>query len=128
MENEHKSADWAHWLNRAGGSLLGLAQSRCELFAVELQEEKLRALKLLIWLAVALTFGAAGLLTGLGALALWLWTLAGYAGLMGLMLVTLALATGLLMGIRHRLRTGPVPFAETVAEFQKDRECLRNDH
>ena len=42
--NEHtrETGGWLDSLRRTGDSLLGLAQSRFELFAVELQEEKCR--------------------------------------------------------------------------------------
>lgn len=125
--SDHKASGWLHSLRRMGDSVLGLAQSRFELFTVELQEEKLRALNLVVWLVVAITLGVAGLLVGLGALAIWLWSVAGYFGLIGLMLAALAAAAGVLWGIRRRIRTGPAPFAETLAEFRKDRECLRHD-
>lgn len=105
--------------------MLGLAQSRFELFAIELQEEKLRALSLIVWLVAALMLGAAGLLVGLGALAFWLWHVAGYPGLIGLMLAALAAGAGLLWRLYRRIQAGPAPFAETLAEFRKDRECLR---
>ncbi len=110
---------------RGGDSLLGLAQSRLELFAVELQEEKLRAINLLIWFSIALALGMAGILVAVGALALFLWGVAGYLGLIGLALVTLAGAAGLLWWLHSRLQTGRTPFSTTVAEFQKDREWLR---
>lgn len=122
---EHPPAGWFEGLRRAGDSLLGLVQSRFELFTLELQEEKLRALNLVVWLVIGLTLGAGGLLVGLGILAFWLWHVAGYLGLLGLMLAALAAAGGVLWGLRRRIRTGPAPFAETVAEFRKDRECLR---
>lgn len=125
--SDPKAQGWLDSLRRMGDSVLGLVQSRFELFAVELQEEKLRALNLVVWLVVALTLVVAGLLAGLAALGIWLWSVAGYLGLMGLMLAALAAAAGVLWGIRRRIRSGPVPFAETVAEFRKDRACLRND-
>ena len=57
-----KSEGWLEALRRSGDSLLGLMQSRLQLFAVELQEEKLRAINLFIWLSVALALGMAGVL------------------------------------------------------------------
>jgi uncharacterized membrane protein YqjE len=118
---------WIESLRRAGDALLGLAQSRCELFAVELQEEKLRAVNAVVWLVEALTLGAAGLLVALGALAIYLWAVAGYLGLAGLSIGLLGAAGGVFVAVRHRLRSGPPPFAETIAEFRKDRECLRSE-
>lgn len=126
-DNPGKTGGWLHSLRRTGDSLLGLAQSRFELFAVELQEEKLRALDIIVWLVVALALGVAGLLVGLCALAIYLWDIAGYFGLGGLALVSLAAGAGVLWSIRRRIRNGAVPFAETIGEFRKDSECLRND-
>ena len=116
-ERAPKADGWLNSLQRTGDSLLRLAQSRFELFAVELQEEKLRALNVVIWLVVGLTFGAAGLLFGLGAIAVYLWDIAGYYGLVGLAVASLAVAAGILLGIRRRIRTGTTPFAETSGEF-----------
>lgn len=127
-EREPKTDGWLDSIRSSGDSLLGLAQSRLELFAVELQEEKLRALTTLMWLVVAVTFVVTGLLVGLGALALYLWSLAGYLGLVGLSLLTLATGAGIVWRIHHRIQNGPAPFAETIGEFRKDRECLRKDH
>jgi uncharacterized membrane protein YqjE len=126
-EPETHTGGWLDPLRRIGESLLGLIRSRFELFAVELQEEKLRLLNLLVWLGIAVTLGAAGLLVGVGALAIWLWNTTGYPGLIALALAALAVAAGVLSSLRRRIRTGPPPFAATVAEFRKDSECLRND-
>jgi uncharacterized membrane protein YqjE len=123
-EAEHTPKGWWASLRRIGDSLLGLVQNRFELFAAELREEKLRAVSLLLWLGGALALGAAGLLVGMGALALFLWEAAGYVGLAGLALAALMSAAGIVWTIRRRIHTGPGPFAETIAEFKRDRECL----
>jgi uncharacterized membrane protein YqjE len=125
-EESDKSGGWLNSIRRAGDALLGLAQSRFELFAVELQEEKLRALDVIVWLVVALALIVAGLLVGLGALALYLWRTAGYLGLIGLALATLAAGAAVLWKIRNQIRNGPTPFAQCLDEFKKDRECQRN--
>ncbi len=112
-------------LRRMGNSLLGLAQTRLELFALEFQEEKLRAVTLMAWFAVAIAFGAAGVLVAIGAVALFLWKTAGYLGLAGLALGSLGVAAGLLWSLHRRILHGPTPFAATIAEFRKDEACLR---
>ena len=126
-ENATHTDGWLDSLRCIGGSLLALVRSRFELFAVKLQEEKLRLINLLLWLGIAMTLGAAGLLIGLGALAVWLWHSAGYAGLIVLALVALVAAAGILSGVRRQIKSGPPPFAGTVAEFRKDSGCLRED-
>lgn len=107
-------------LRRLAASLVGLARTRAELFAVELQEEKLRAITLLLWLSLGLALGTAGVLVVIGALALWLWQSAGYLGLAGLAGGTLVAATAIFAGIRLQLIRGALPFAGTVEEFKKD--------
>lgn len=117
---------WLASLRRIGDSLLALLRGRFELFTVEWQEEKLRLINLLIWLSVAVTFGVAGILVVIITLAFWLWAVAGYAGLLGLAVAALVVAGGILWNIRKKIQTGPLPFAQTAAEFRKDGECLRS--
>ena len=112
-------------LRRIGNSVVGLLHTRAELFAVEWQEEKLRAIRLLVWVATAITLAVAGLLVATGALALLLWEKAGYWGLGGLAAASTGLAAIILGQVKRSLRHGPIPFAETIAEFRKDAECLR---
>ena len=114
-------------LRRMADSLLGLVQTRVELISVELQEEKLRSLRLLIWLAAAFALGLGGVLILLAALSIYSWNVAGYAGLIVLGLVVLGVATLVILRVRNALLSGPAPFAETAAQFRKDRECLRNN-
>ena len=106
-------------------SLGGLLQTRVELFGVELQEEKIRALRLMAWFAAAIALSAAGLMVAMGALAIFLWRVAGYGGLIGLALVGLAAGAGILWWVRWQLVNGPAPFAQTAAEFGKDAENFR---
>lgn len=112
---------------RLSGSMLGLLQSRLELFALDLQEEKLRAGQLLLWLTLVIALLGAALLLAVGTLALFLWQTIGYAGLVGLTAVLFATVAWVVMLIRRRILFGPSPFSASVAEFRKDMECLR-DH
>jgi uncharacterized membrane protein YqjE len=98
------------------------------LFTVEWQEERLRLINQLVWLGLASIFGAAGVFIAMLALAFWLWATAGYAGLIGLAVAALVVASGILWMIHRKIRTGPTPFAQTVAEFRKDGECLRSNN
>jgi uncharacterized membrane protein YqjE len=113
-------------LRRAGESLLALAQSRLQLFALDLQSEKLRLLEALLWLGLGLAIGAVGLILGTVTLALYVWARTGYAGLLVLTGVYLGVGALILWRLRQRLRQGPAPFAQTIAEFQKDRACLQD--
>lgn len=112
-------------VRRLGSSVLGLLGSRLELFSVELQEEKLRVIRLLVWLAVACALALAGLLIVIGALALFFWQKAGYAGLLGVALGVFAVAAVVFGLLRRRLQREATPFAGTAGEFRKDMEWLR---
>jgi len=122
------SGGWFESLRRIGESSLALVRGRFELFSVEWQEEKLRLLNLLFWFGLAVTIGAAGFLIGMAALALWLWDIFRYAGLIGLALAALATAAGIAWGIRRKIHTGPQPFTQTAAEFRKDGRCLQKQN
>jgi uncharacterized membrane protein YqjE len=126
-DSPSNSSGWLESLRRIGESLLALTRSRFELFAVEWQEEKLRLLHLLIWFILAVTIGVAGVFIGLLTLAIWLWDVVGYPGLIGLIVATLTVAGGILWQLQRRIQTGPTPFAQTVDEFRKDGECLRKN-
>jgi len=115
---------WFEAMRRVGSSAFGLVRTRFSLFAVELQEEKLRAIDLLIWVAAAVALGTAGLLLAIGTLALFLWKTTGYWGLIGLAVTTLVAAAGVMWRIRREILNGEPPFSATAAEFKKDFECL----
>lgn len=114
---------WLESLRRIGDSFLALLRGRFELFTVELQEEKLRLLNLLLWIGLAVALVFAGVFVTVVALAFWLWMVAGYLGLILLAVMCFAVAAGIVAGIRRKIHSGPVPFAQTVAEFRKDAEC-----
>jgi len=125
FETEQETAGVMESIRRLGSSLAGLLQTRAELFAVELQEEKLRAIRLLVWISAAIALGVAGLLVAIFGLALFLWELAGYWGIAGLAAIVLGLAAIILWNIHRRISRSPAPFAGTVAEFRKDAVCLK---
>jgi uncharacterized membrane protein YqjE len=113
---------------RIADSLLGILQARLRLFSLELQSERLRLVDLLLKLAVALAFATVGLLLGTYTLARFVWEVAGYAGLVAMTALLLAVGGFLVWRIRRELLQAPPPFAKTIAEFKKDRECLpKND-
>lgn len=122
----HHGDSWSDPLRRAGESLLQLIRTRLELFGVELQEEKLRLIGLLLWLGLAIILAGIGLLVAVGALSLWLWHVAGYAGLIALALTGLGASAAIVLHLRSRIRNGPAPFTGVVSEFEKDCACFRN--
>jgi uncharacterized membrane protein YqjE len=111
-------------LRRLLDASLGLVQRRIEIFALELQEEKVRALDLLVRVAAVVVLGLLTLVAGTATMVVALWQT---SPVLVLGLVTLAYglaAAGLGWGLRKRLRHGPKPFAGTIEEFRRDRECF----
>ena len=128
MESPASNPDgWTNSARRIAHSVLALARTRFELFTVEWQEEKLRLLHLALWFLVGGAFGLGGVLIALAALALWLWSVAGYLGLVLLAVAALAMAVGIFVKLRSLIRESPTPFGQTAAEFRKDAECLKPD-
>ncbi|TSA12376.1 MAG: phage holin family protein [Betaproteobacteria bacterium] len=114
-----------HSIRRMAGSLLGAAQTRLEILATEIEEERLRLEQLLlIALAAAfcLAFGVA-LAIALAVLYFWdthrLFTVG--------LLAAAFLGAGVALGwvLRAKVTSRPKPFAVTRGELAKDGALLR---
>lgn len=107
-------------------ALLAIAENRLELFAVELQEEKCRAAESFLLLAAVAALGAMtlGLLTF--TIVVLFWESGRLAALLGLNAAYLAGTLFAWRALQKRLRTH-VPFAGTIGELKKDRECLKRE-
>lgn len=108
----------------AASSALGLLRTRLELASIEWAEERERLLARLGLLFAALLLVIFGVL-GLGVLAaLYFWDTEREAAV--LVPTALCIATGLLLYYLSRRmgRTGALPFAATLTEFDKDRAAL----
>ena len=107
-----------------GGALLGLLHTRLSLAAVELEELRDRAVERLIAvLVVVLCFGFA--LFGVSALVVVaFWDTNRIAALCIVILVYVAVGLFALWRLAARGRTERQPFAETIAQFERDRVWL----
>ena len=124
-EPEARTAGFFESLRKVGEAALALLQGRLEILSIELQEEKQRILQHSLWLCVALSILIMGVVLAALALAAAAYTLWGVLGLIVLALVVLlAGAISVWLVVRH-LKSGPIPFATTLDELKKDRECLR---
>lgn len=110
-------------IRRMAGTFLAILQNRLELAGVELHESSLRFIEALI---VAL---AAFFLACLAVVFLSLTLVAVFWD--HRIIVLLALALAFLVGsamlvflLKKKIRAWPSPFASTINELQKDRECL----
>lgn len=111
-------------LRRLADSILALVQHRLELFAVELQEEKVRVLDVLVRAAALVVLGLLTLVAGTATLVVALWNTSPVLVLALVTLIYGAGAAALALSIRRRLHAGPKPFAGTLEELRKDRACF----
>jgi uncharacterized membrane protein YqjE len=111
-------------IRRALGTVLALVQSRVELIAVELREEKKRALSVVIWGVTLAFLGFMSVVALMGLVVFLLWENA-LAVLIGFSAFFLVLALGSLFAMRSKL--GKIPFEETVAQLRKDRESVSKE-
>ena len=125
-ESESKPGVWAT-LQRILDTLLATGQSRVELFAVELQEEKCRLVEAILWAAAVAAFGMMTLSVVTFALVVLFWENARVPALMALSVIY-CIGTGLSWrALRLRLK-GRTAFAETLAELKKDRSCFKTNN
>lgn len=114
-----------HSIRQLAETVFAALENRVALATVELSEQGAYFLDLLFWMAVLFSLGALFILlftatiVFLCAEELRLMVLAGFT------LIYLGGALGAFFALRHRLKNRPAPFADTIAEIRKDRECLR---
>jgi len=111
-------------LRRLLDSVLGLVQRRLEVIALDLQAEKTRVLDLLVRAAAMLVLGLLALVAATATIVVALWDTSPVLVLAVVTVLYGAGATILAWDIKRRLREGPKPFADTIEEFRKDRECF----
>jgi uncharacterized membrane protein YqjE len=106
-------------------SLIGIVQTRLELFSTELHEEARNAASVLLWAFIAVL--AAGMTLFLGALALIFAFWDTHRVLVSLLVTGAFLAIALVAAlmVRARLKGRGRPFDATLAELAKDGEQLR---
>jgi uncharacterized membrane protein YqjE len=106
-------------------SAVVLAKNRIELISVELQEEKYRLIQLVVWLAAAV-FAAVMALTFASIMVVYyLWAKDPLIAL-GMLTGFYGVALGVVVWrLRESITGQPKPFAATIAEFEKDRACIR---
>jgi len=107
-------------------TLLSIVATRVELFALELNQEKNEFLKILVWLGGALFFGALAviILTLLIILLFWSteWR---YWAFAVVLLVYGGASLFFVFKLLRRLNYGPVPFAASLEELQKDLQLIQ---
>lgn len=105
-------------------TLLSFAETRTRLAATELEEQSIRLVEILLWLAAALFFAGVSLLFIAVVIVLHFWD-SGRLLAAGL-IAALFIGAGLLsvFVVRSRMRERPKFLAATLAELQRDKERL----
>ena len=113
---------------RLAQRLIGMVETRVELFSLELQEEKLRLVHILIWASATVFLAATSLimLTGLVLFAFWQDPSQRLIAMAVMAVLYLAGSVYSAVVLNKRLKREAMPFAETLGQLKKDRACFKN--
>ena len=107
-----------------GAAVLGLLHTRLELAAVELDEVRQRAIERLVFVLVAVLCFAFAVLGASALVVVAFWDTNRIAALTIVIVVYVAIGLFALWRLAARSRTDRPPFAETIAQFERDRVWL----
>lgn len=113
-------------LSSLGDSLLGALQERIELVSVELQEEKYRFIRLIIWISAAVFAGGMTLSFATLTIVYLLWDTARLAALGGFTLLYGGALVWVIVMLRRQFTHQPKPFEATLDTLTEDRACIRS--
>jgi len=125
MTSNHHPPGLAGSARRLADNALAAVQTRLELFALELREEKTSAIELLIWVCTALFFGMMAFIVLTATVILLFHDKARLIAAGGFFILYAAGAAWAYLRLRARLKNQNIPFSDTVNEFKKDREWLQ---
>lgn len=107
-----------------GRNGVGLFQNRLELFSIELEEQKLRLIRLLILTAAAIFLGNTALLTISAAIVVLAGERARPAVLIALSVIYVGGTIWAVLALKKELRNAPPAFEKSLGELKKDSELL----
>jgi uncharacterized membrane protein YqjE len=124
-EGAAASGGLLHSIKHLAGSLLGAAQTRLEILATEIEEERVRLEQLLLFLLAAAFCLAMGIVLCVALIVLYYWDTHRLAavGILAAGFLAAGVVSGLIL--RDKAKTRPKPFAITRGELAKDRAMLR---
>ena len=124
-EGEHSGGLFGS-VRRVADTCVSSIHNRVELFALELQEEKIRLVRLLLWTGAAL-FSAFLAITLVTIAVVFLVPEEGRKiAITGFGLLYAIAAALLALKLRSEVRGAPPPLADTMAELKKDLQALRS--
>lgn len=107
--------------------LLAAVLNRLDLFSVEVREEVIRIVQLLLLVSIAIFFSGIGLVMATFTIMLLVWDLPVWRAVF-LIAFTLLYGGGAAwaaLRAKDMIENSQMPFAETINQLKKDRECLR---
>jgi uncharacterized membrane protein YqjE len=113
-------------LRSLGDGLLASVQDRLKLVSIELQEEKFRLIRTLVWISAAVFSGMMAVTFASLTLVYLFWESARVAVLGGLAVFYAGALLAIIIALRRFLARQPAPFAATLQELGEDRACIRN--
>lgn len=119
------SPGFMNTLRALGDGLVASVQDRVKLFSVELQEEKFRLIRMLVWISAVIFTGVMALTLASIALVYLFWESARLAVLGGLAALYTVAFVIIVVTFRRALARQPRPFAGTIEELAADRACIR---
>jgi len=113
-------------LSALGDSLLCAIKERVELVSIELQEEKYRLIRLIIWISAAVFAGVMTLAFATLTLVYLLWDTARLAALGGFTIFYGGVLAWVIVMLRRQFTHQPMPFEATIDSLTEDRACIRS--
>jgi len=111
-------------IRKLGDAGLALLQNRIELFGVEIEEQKLRLVRLLALVAAVVFLANTAILVISATIVVLAGEAARVPVLVGLSVFYLLAALVAFLALRKELRGSSLPFEGSVSEIKKDREWL----
>jgi len=111
-------------LRKLGRTGVAVLQNRLELLAVEVEEQKVRLVKVLVLAGAAVFLANSALLAVSATIVMLASERARIAVLIALSVVYVSAAAWAFLALRKELRSAPPVFQDTVAELKKDGEWL----
>ena len=114
-----------HSIKHLAQTLLGAAQTRLEILATEIEEERVRLEQMLLIALGAAFCVVMGVVLCIALIVIYYWDTHRLAAVGILAAVFLAAGAGLGLILRDKAKTRPKPFAITRGELAKDRAMLQ---
>lgn len=123
-DTETNKSGLSHSIRNLASSLLAMGQTRLELLALDVEEERLKFFSLLVWTFITMFCAAMTLVLAAILIVVIYWDSNRYSALAILIAVFLLVTIIALRAVYNLLKNKPKMFSASIAELTKDREKL----